>query len=420
MKKSLLLGLGSLLLGSTMASAQEPVPAPLPFTQPAPALAPTAAPLFSSTAGEVGANGADSQRFWVSSEYLLWWTKGVPVNTPLLTRALDPADPTSGALGTPNTGILLGRQSYDLSAHSGGRFTLGGWLDADHIVGLEGNYLFIAPQTINRSFSSNASANSPILAFPYRDATSGLQTSEQFTIPGNLGGGANLQLSNRLQGAELNLPVRFFQTDTLKLMGLAGFRWVNFEENLDFDQGNYGLAGSLSSGQVFTAQDTFHANNNFYGGQLGLRGEYRLGNFSVEGTGKVALGSMYQVMDINGITNARFSDGFTLVNTTGGSFAQGTNIGRHTTNVFCVVPEANLKLNYNFRRWLQFSVGYNFLYLSDVERPGTAIDHNINATQAPFAGGAAGSLTGVSVPAFSFSRSDFWAQGISFGLEFKF
>ena len=196
---------------------------------------------------------------------------------------------------------------------------------------------------------------------------------------------------------------------------------MNFSEDLDFGQGNIGLPGGGSFGQVFNALDTFHANNNFYGGQLDLaRSDYRLGNSFNEGAASVALGSVDQVVNVNGITNAVFSDGTSLVNGVGGTFAQSTNIGRHSHSAFCVVPEGDLKLGYNLTRSIQCFVSCNFLYLSDVARPGVGIDHNINVTQAPFDGGSPKTLVGAPVPAFSFSRTDFWAQGISFGLEIKY
>jgi hypothetical protein len=46
---------------------------------------------------------------------------------------------------------------------------------------------------------------------------------------------------------------------------------------------------------------------------------------------------------------------------------------------------------------------YDFLYLSEVVRPGDQIDHNLVPSPLPI-----------------FNRTDFWAQGVSFGLEVKF
>ena len=50
-------------------------------------------------------------------------------------------------------------------------------------------------------------------------------------------------------------------------------------------------------------------------------------------------------------------------------------------------------------------------------RPGNQIDRNLNLTQGALGNGA---LTGVALPAPLFNRSDFWAQGINLGFEFRF
>lgn len=68
---------------------------------------------------------------------------------------------------------------------------------------------------------------------------------------------------------------------------------------------------------------------------------------------------------------------------------------------------------------LRAYVGYSLLYWSDVVRPGDQIDRGINTTQLPTLGGQ-GTLTGPRRPAFSFQDSDFWAQGINFGVQLRF
>jgi hypothetical protein len=65
-------------------------------------------------------------------------------------------------------------------------------------------------------------------------------------------------------------------------------------------------------------------------------------------------------------------------------------------------------------------LGYTFLYVSDVARPGDQVDRVVNRTTLPssqafnpFAGGPAR-------PSFSFTGSDFWSQGVSFGIGLRF
>jgi hypothetical protein len=63
-------------------------------------------------------------------------------------------------------------------------------------------------------------------------------------------------------------------------------------------------------------------------------------------------------------------------------------------------------------------VGYDFLYWNQVVRPGNQVDRNINLSQSAVFG--SGTLSGPATPAPLFGRSDFWAQGITFGLELRF
>ena len=96
-----------------------------------------------------------------------------------------------------------------------------------------------------------------------------------------------------------------------------------------------------------------------------------------------------------------------------------SNIGRYYRNAFSVVPEGGINLGWNITPRIKATVGYTFLYWSDVARPGNLIDRNVNPAYQPtnqFYGIGGGPNT----PTFSFHETGFWAQGVNFGLEFKF
>jgi hypothetical protein len=58
---------------------------------------------------------------------------------------------------------------------------------------------------------------------------------------------------------------------------------------------------------------------------------------------------------------------------------------------------------------------------SGVLRPGNQINHNVNLSQnAVLDPNGVGTLVGPAQPAFLLNRSDFWAQGVSIGLEFRY
>jgi hypothetical protein len=175
----------------------------------------------------------------------------------------------------------------------------------------------------------------------------------------------------------------------------------------------------------FDTQDLFIAQNNFYGGQLGIRGEYCRNRWLAQATAKVALGDIQEQVTINGSTRTNLINGpnTPLLDYSGGIFAQPSNIGTHSRNCFGVLPEADFTLAYQVCSWARASVGYSFLYLNNVARPGDEINRSLNVTRIPFNTDPAGPAlrpTGPQQPAFNFSGSDFWAQGLNFGLELRF
>jgi hypothetical protein len=79
-----------------------------------------------------------------------------------------------------------------------------------------------------------------------------------------------------------------------------------------------------------------------------------------------------------------------------------------------------LKVRYDLTpRWQAF-VGYDCLYWNQVVRPGNQIDRNVNTSQNVLYSGTGGVLAGPAAPAPLFNRTDFWAQGVNFGIEFRY
>lgn len=250
-----------------------------------------------------------------------------------------------------------------------------------------------------------------------------------------------LSTSSQLQGAELNgLANVLRRAGGLRLDLVGGFRWVQLAEELTFTSSAIDTqpfaGGGPIAGLIFNAQDQFKTTNNFYGGQIGIRAEYQVERFFVRATAKVALGDMHQIVDISGATQTqdvgfyRFGLGFAnapMQNIAGGIFAQPTNIGTHTRDVFAVAPEATTNLGYKLTRWARVMFGYNVLYLSSVARPGDQIDRVINPTRTAYAAAfnanspnLAIPLVGPANPAVTFRDSSFWAQGVNVGLEVSY
>ena len=164
--------------------------------------------------------------------------------------------------------------------------------------------------------------------------------------------------------------------------------------------------------------DRFRTSNQFHGGQVGAIFEHTSGRWSFDVKTKVALGVSVQSTDINGGINT--VAGNVAPDRVGGLLALNSNIGHYTRSTFAVVPEVNLNVGYDVTSHLRAFVGYNFLYWSDVARPGAQIDRTLDENRIP------NFTMNRTVPAATSSRpvgqvesESFWVQGINFGLLFK-
>jgi hypothetical protein len=229
---------------------------------------------------------------------------------------------------------------------------------------------------------------------------------------------------NSLWGADVNYR-RFLAGNTsARLDGLLGFRYLNYKEELSItetfmrtpgspmDVGAPALAGTIT--------DRFRTENNFYGGQIGLTGEVRRGRWFVDSRATIAFGTVNQSAEITGGQSLVFPNG--ISQSQGGLLAlPGANIGHFNQNKFTVLPEVGLNLGYHITPNFRVFAGYNFLYLSSVLRPTGVIDTAVDAARIPNfpLPGSPAVLAGAPHPSPVFHSTDFWAQGISFGIQYR-
>ena len=234
--------------------------------------------------------------------------------------------------------------------------------------------------------------------------------------------------STRLWGWEVNGAANLVRSRNINADLIAGFRSLGLRETLNFgeDIRNLGATGGVSFDGVtvpapnsVSTYDTFGTDNRFYGGQIGGRVEWTDGRFIVGATAKVALGVSQELVDINGGTALLGPTGGVIATQRGGVYAVSSNIGRYFHDDFAVVPEAGLNVGVRLTDWLTVRVGYTFLYWSSVERPGNAIDPSINPHLVP-TDATFGTPGGPARPAFAFHTTDYWAQGVNFGVELRY
>jgi hypothetical protein len=352
---------------------------------------------------------------WFKAEALYWWSKSSPVPVPIVTQG-NTNDAVPGAIGQPGTTVLIGNQNINIPGRGGSRYTLGFAFDPAQIWGFEASYFSLATASVTEGVYSNGGPGSTLLAFPFFNPNTSTQDSSAISYPGSFPGGAVLNLQSILQGVDLNFVHNVSNSEGVRFDLIGGFRYVNFQEGLFFN------TSSPSYGPVyhgyFNTYDQFTTYNNFYGGQFGLRASYDVARFYFNATTKLAMGATWENVSINGGTYTNIG-GF--ASAAGGYLSQPTNIGSQTREQFTVIPEMNLNIGFRIRPWASIFVGYSFLYISSVARPGNQIDPVINPSQSPAISYTfPGNLVGTPRPEPSVHTTDFWAQGLNLGLEFRY
>jgi hypothetical protein len=354
-------------------------------------------------------------RLWFRAEALYWWSKSSPLPIPVVTTG-SMSDSTPGAINQPGTAVVMGNQNINIPARGGSRFTLGFSFDPAQTLGFEASYFSLATSTTSMGVFSDGYTSSPLLAFPFLNAVTGKEDATYIALPGYFPGAAVLSLQNILQGTDLNFIRNVANSGGLRFDLLGGFRYINFQEGLFFSTSSPSVGPHYYGDfETFDQATTY---NNFFGGQIGLRTSYDINRFYFNATTKLAMGSTFENVSISGGT---FTNIGGYASAPGAYLSQPTNMGSQTRQQFAVVPELNLNAGYRIRPWASVYVGYSFLYISSVARPGEQVSHTINPTQAPAINNTfPGNLTGVSQPFLSVHSTSFWAQGLNFGLEFRF
>jgi Putative beta barrel porin-7 (BBP7) len=188
---------------------------------------------------------------------------------------------------------------------------------------------------------------------------------------------------------------------------------VQSGEQFQVAPGVHGFGGSN-----VTLQDEFRTVNDFYGGQVGAEAGVQFGPLMIDFRCKIALGQMQQVADVNGATDllnpGRVDDLLSW-----GPICPAQQHRPPSARRACLHPRVGLNVGVQLTRHLKLFVGYSFLWISTVARAGEEIDPVINVSQFPIRSGD-GPLVGRARPAPRFHGTDFWAQGLNFGLELRY
>ena len=388
-----------------------------------------AAPADAGKAAPAAADVSPADHGWARVDYLLWWVKDAPLPVPVVTTG-DPRvgfDPrqvntvnTAGAVGQPGTRALFGNDSIKSRYFSGMRLTLGAWVDDGRVLGVEGAGFALEHRFRDYTLTSDRTGNPP-LYFPIFSETAGAERGIPIADPlRGFSGVVALSSTLRVWGAECNGVLVAGRYPWMEFTVLAGFRYADLRENLQL----YNTTTDLVFGNVTSLNDSFTTRNQFYGGQVGGRLALFHERCSLDVTGKVAVGSAHQVIDIHGAITQAGPNPLVppgLGTFPGGIFAQPTNMGERDANRLAFLSSLDLELGYLVNQWTRAFVGYGALYWHRVVRPGDQISHRVNLSQNAVLGpSGTGRLVGPAQPAPAFNRTSFWAHGLNLGLEIRF
>ncbi|HUT91730.1 MAG TPA: BBP7 family outer membrane beta-barrel protein [Thermoguttaceae bacterium] len=380
-------------------------------------------------------------RFWVRGEYLMWWTKGMSVPPLVTTSPQGTLDDDAGVIGRPDTRILFGDERLFDELRWGTRLRIGTWTGCCRDYGVEGEYFALGDETGRFRRQSDGL---PILARPFFNVLPNVrdQDSELIAYPDVIAGTVTADTLTELESVGLRVRINWRRMGSFcgnacgggsacgcgdaygceggcqqacgcgaRLDFLVGYRYMHLDEDLVIREDLQSLNPIAPT--EFDITDAFDTENDFHGAEIGLLLEYERCRWSLEVLAKIALGNSHQVARINGdttITTYGVPDGYP-----GGILAQRTNIGEYGDDQFAVVPEVGITLGYQLTCRLRATFGYSFIYWSDVARPGEQIDTRLNPNlfppeQVPFSGALR--------PRFVFRDTDFWAQGLNFGVDY--
>lgn len=359
---------------------------------------------------------------YVRGEYLAWVMRGMQIPPLVTTSPNGTLRPQAGVLGTPGVDVLFGGNTVNDTMQSGGRITLGVFLDACRRNSVELDYFVLSDATDNFSATSTGD---PILARPFFNMVTGLESAELVAFPNVITGNVSVDTLTRFQGGGVRVrhvlccgedcgpsllsPVP--QPGAYRYEVLMGFRTLSLNDQVSITEN----LTAVSPSGTFVLNDTFQSLNQFNGFDLGMAMQWRRGRWTTDLQSRVAFGNTHSTVNIRG--NTTINNGTQTQNFNGGLLAQRTNIGDYSDDFFSVVPEIGLTIGYDLTPNIRLLVGYSLIYWSQVARAGNQISLDVNPNLIP---PEAVPFTGPLRPAFAFQETDFWAYGINAGVDIRF
>jgi hypothetical protein len=256
----------------------------------------------------------------------------------------------------------------------------------------------------------------PNLARPFFNTQLGQQDAQSISLPGQQSGTFSSAVATEFQAAEVLLRKNISHQPGFDFDLVGGYRYQQLDDHLAVDD-TLTFSGTQSgypAGSAVQQFDRFDTRNVFQGGEIGVSTSLHRSWWSIDTVLKVAVGQTHSRVAISGAT-ATTIPGQTATLLSGGLLALPSNIGVYDSNQFSLAPELGITLGFDLAPQLRATIGYDIVYWTAVARPGDQIDMNLDPRQFP-----PPASTNATRPEFTLHTSDYWAQGLTAGLDLRF
>lgn len=346
----------------------------------------------------------------VRAEVPITWRRGIGLPPLVTTATAGTAANVAGQLGDANTRILLGNQLATEDGQAGVRITLNTWFDPSQYRGVMFRYMNAGDQESEFAFDSNGT---PILARPITNITSGTATADTQLIafPGDSTGTINASTKSSVDGFDIVLRRLAYRDRFTRVDWLVGYQHNRISESLNINS-NTLVVGNVPplTGTAIAVSDRFQTTNNFNGAVLGLMSSRQFACWKFEAMGRMGLGSLERKYSASGSTTTTSSTG-TVTTEDQGLLVRNTNNQTRINDTFVAAPEFGLNAGYYLTPNIDFTVGYNYLFIGKVAQPGRQIDTTVNLSDP---------LTGFLRPGFVLNTQNYWMHSLNLGMQWRY
>lgn len=353
---------------------------------------------------------------WLDVNYQLFFTDGF--NVPSLL--------TSSPAGTPRADVanvfddVFGNSRIGEDTLSGLNVGFGHWLDDCGNRAITADFFAFNDGRSNNVFPTDPSA---IVSRPFfnSDPSVNALDAELVNFPGVVDGTIAFNTETSIYSGSVGLLQKLCccgdpcQSRSRRTDLFLGYRVFSFDEVLEIEENLSPIGGFIAAGTGIDVLDRFETDNIFHGFEIGLDTTWQRQRWTLGLGGRVALGNVRQTVRIDGTTTTTVPGATPFVQPFG-ILASSSNIGEYQRDEFGVLSTANIELGYQVANRLRLKLGYTFIHLNSVVRPGSQIDFNVNGTQFdPLVPNS-----GPEEPAVTFADDSMILHGLNAGFEFTF